>query len=202
MCAGITVWDPLVHWGAKEGGKVIGIVGIGGLGTMGVKLAKAMGNKVVAISSSDSKREMAKEKGAEGYCNYNDEASMKEWEGKIDLILDTVAVNHQCSHQMKLLKKSGTIVLLGLVTEPMHIKALELIPTRKSVAGSYIGGIKATQDLLNFCAEHQIYPDCEIVTADKISECWQTLLDNKAGSLRYIIDIEASRKNQDFLPKD
>lgn len=154
MCAGITMWDPLVHWGARDGGKVVGIVGIGGLGSMGVKLAQAMGNKVVAISSSDSKRQVAKEKGAEGYCNYNDEASMKEWEGKIDLILDTVSVNHQCSHQMKLLKKSGTIVLLGLCTEPMHLQSLDLIPTRKSVAGSKIGGIKATQDLLNFCAEH------------------------------------------------
>lgn len=88
------MWDPLVHWGARNGGKTVGIVGIGGLGTMGIKLANAMGNTVVAISSSDSKRELAKSKGAKGYCNYNDEASMKEWEGKIDLILDVVSVNH------------------------------------------------------------------------------------------------------------
>lgn len=97
MCAGITMWDPLVHWGARNGGKTVGIVGIGGLGTMGIKLAAAMGNTVVAISSTDSKREQAKAKGAAGYVNYNDPASMKEWEGKLDLILDTVAVNHQCS---------------------------------------------------------------------------------------------------------
>lgn len=121
LCAGITMWDPLVHWGARNGGKTVGIVGIGGLGTMGIKLAHHMGNKVVAISSSDSKRKIAEEKGATGYCNYNDPASLKEWTGKCDLILDTVAVNHQCSTQMEILKKSGTIVLLGLCTEPMAI---------------------------------------------------------------------------------
>lgn len=84
----------------------------------------------------------------------------------------------------------------------MHLQSLDLIPTRKSVAGSKIGGIKATQELLDFCAVHQIYPDCETVTADKISQCWQTLIDNKAGALRYVIDIEASKANADFLPKE
>jgi uncharacterized zinc-type alcohol dehydrogenase-like protein len=148
------MWDPLVHWGCRNGGKVVGIMGIGGLGTMGIKLAAAMGNKVVAISSSDAKKKLAEEKGATGYCNYNDEAQMKEWEGKIDVILNVVSANHQIASQMNLLKKSGTMVLLGLCTEPMAVAPLSLIPTRRSVAGSKIGGIKATQDLLDFCGEH------------------------------------------------
>jgi len=194
MCAGITTFDPLMHWGAGNGGKMVGIMGIGGLGTMGIKIATAMGNTVVAISSSDSKKELALSKGAKHYVNYNDEASMKAMTGKLDLIIDVISANHQCSKQMTLLKPSGTIILCGLCTEPVAIQPIPLLMKRHNVAGSLIGGTTNTQELLNFCAKHQIYPDCETVTADKIANCWEKLLDNSAGSVRYVIDIEASKK--------
>lgn len=108
MCAGITMWDPLVHWGARNGGKTIGIVGIGGLGTIGVKLAKAMGNKVIAISSSDAKKDMCMEKGATGFVNHSDPESIKASAGQCDFIINTVAVSHQCTKFMSLMKNSGT----------------------------------------------------------------------------------------------
>jgi len=122
MCAGITMWDPLRHWGAtKEGGEkmTIAIAGIGGLGTMGIKMAKALGHRIVAISSSDKKKDTAMEKGADAYVNINDEASRKAEAGKIDLILSTISAHHDMQPYIDLLDIDGTVVMLGLIPEPM-----------------------------------------------------------------------------------
>jgi D-arabinose 1-dehydrogenase-like Zn-dependent alcohol dehydrogenase len=121
LCAGITMYDPLKHWGATGGGKNIGIIGIGGLGTMGLKLAKAMGNRVVAISTSQAKEAMAKEKGADAFIVSTDDESMKSEAAKLDLILNTVAAPHECSHYLSLLAQGGILVQLGVIGEPQHI---------------------------------------------------------------------------------
>jgi len=147
MCAGITMWDPLRHWGAtKEGAAkmTIGIAGIGGLGTMGIKMAKALGHRIVAISSSDKKKDLATSKGADNYVNINDEASRKAEAGKIDLILSTISAHHDMQPYIDLLDIDGTVVMLGLVTEPMSFQQMSILPTRKSISSSMIGGIKAT----------------------------------------------------------
>lgn len=125
MCAGITLYDPLKHWGALNGKPMcIGVIGIGGLGTMGLKMAKAMGHRVVAISTSAAKAALAKEKGADGFVASSDPESMKAEAGKCDLILNTVSAAHQVATYLPLLKTNGVIVMLGLVPEPHHVSQL------------------------------------------------------------------------------
>jgi uncharacterized zinc-type alcohol dehydrogenase-like protein len=119
MCAGITLYDPLEYWGALKGKKMcIGIIGIGGLGTMGIKMAKAMGHRVVAISTSSAKEALAKSKGADAFVVSSDPASMTAETNKMDLILNTISANHQLAHYVPLLRTNGVIVQLGLTTEP------------------------------------------------------------------------------------
>jgi len=152
MCAGITLYDPLRHWGfTKCTGKTVGIVGIGGLGTMGIKLAKAMGHKVVAISHSASKEAMAKEKGADVFICSTNEESVKANAGTCDLILNTVSAEHDINIYLSLVANSGQLCQLGLVTKPHSISQLPLIFARKAVTGSLIGGIAATQECVEFC---------------------------------------------------
>ena len=165
LCAGITMYDPLKHWGATAGGKNVGIIGIGGLGTMGIKLAKAMGNRVVAISTSAAKEAMAKEKGADAFIISKDPESMKTEAAKLDLILNTVSAPHECSEYLSLLAQGGVIVQLGIIGEPQHINQMPLVVQRKAIAGSVIGGIANTQECFEFCAKHKIFPDTQLVEA-------------------------------------
>jgi alcohol dehydrogenase (NADP+) len=198
------MYDPLKHWGATEGKKMtIGIVGIGGLGTMGIKLSKALGHDVMAISTSANKEALAKEKGATHFCVSTNAESVTANSGLCDLILNTVSANHDLNVYMPLLAKSGTIVQLGLAPAPHPISQLPLMFTRKSVAGSLIGGIAATEEVLELCAKHNILPDCQTITASKIDWAWEQLLGeggNKDG-VRYVIDIKASLEDKDFIPK-
>jgi len=159
LCAGITVYDPLKHFGSSTKKLTVGIIGIGGLGTMGIKLANVMGHRVVAISSSDSKKEMAKERGAEAYVNFNDPESFKAETGKIDLILNTVPVAHELSTFLPLLANDGTIVQMGIFGEPHKVSQLSLLFGRKQIAGTYIGGIANSEELIELCAKNKIYPD-------------------------------------------
>ena len=200
LCAGITMYDPLKFWGAtKEGSKMtIGIIGVGGLGTMGIKLANALGHRVVAISTSPSKEAMAKEKGAHAFVVSTDEASMKAEAAKIDLILNTVAAPHQASHYLSLLAQGGTIVQLGVFAEPHQISQMPLIVQRKSVAGSLIGGIKNTEEMLEFCSKHNILPDTQTIEAKEIDWAWDQLSTTNKDGIRYVIDIKKSRENKDF----
>jgi len=196
------MYDPLRHWGATSGKKMtIGIVGIGGLGTMGIKLARALGHEVMAISTKLEKEALAKEKGATMFCASTVPESIKANEGLCDLILNT-AGNHDINVYMPLLAKSGTIVQLGLATQPHQVSQLPLMFGRKSIAGSLTGGIKATEELLELCAKHNILPDCETITASKINWVWDQLVgesSNKDG-IRYVIDIKASLEDKEFLP--
>jgi len=143
LCAGVTMYDPLRHWGATKMDKkmTIGIIGVGGLGTMGIKLANAMGHRVIAISSSANKEALSKEKGAETFILSTNEESMKSAANSCDLILNTIPAHHEMSHYLSLLSLSGTLVQLGVIGNEHKVNQLPLIFGRKGIAGSLIGGI-------------------------------------------------------------
>jgi len=154
----------------------------------------------VAISTSAAKEELAKNKGADVFVVSRDAASLKASEGTCDMILNTVAAPHDLKLYLPLLKKNGVLVQLGLVTEPHEVYQLpELIMKRKSIAGSFIGGIAATQEVVDLCFKHGIYPDCETITADKLDWAWEQLGSN-SGGLRYVVDIKRSLENKAFVP--
>jgi len=203
LCAGITMYSPLNYWGAASGEKkTVGIVGIGGLGTMGIKLAKALGNEVMAISSSNKKEALAREKGATLFASSRDPESMKAQAGKCDLILNTVSATHDINTYIPLLAKGGaTIVQLGGVTTPHSVFNFPLMMNRISIAGSLIGGIRETQEVIDLCFKNNIYPDCKIVEAKDIDSCWDQLMNTNADGVRFVIDIKKSLQNQDYIPK-
>jgi len=192
FCAAITMYSPLAHWKALGGGLKVGIVGIGGLGQMGVTLAKAMGNEVTAISTSAGKEAVAKEIGADRFIVSTDSASVKAGEGSLDLILNTVSAAHQLTTYIPLLKRDGVLVQLGLVTEPHTLPQAPLLFKRLSVAGSIIGGIPETQECMEFCAAHKIVPKIELVTAGQLDSVYESLARKNDQVVRYVLDIEAS----------
>jgi len=201
MCAAITLFDPLKFHGMMNcTGKTIGIIGIGGLGTMGIKLAKAMGHTVVAVSTSNAKEAMSREKGASHFCVSKDEESMKKHAGMCDLILNTISAPHEVSHYLGLLKTNGTIVQLGVIAEPHTMSHAPLIFGRKAVAGSLIGGIANTEECVDFCMKHNIYPDVQIIEADKITWAFEQLSASNKDGIRYVIDVQKSKQNKSFMP--
>jgi uncharacterized zinc-type alcohol dehydrogenase-like protein len=181
----------------------IGVVGLGGLGTMGVKIARALGHDVVAISTSAKKEAMAKEKGATHFVVSTDPESLEKMKWSCDLILNTVSADHDVNTYMGLLNKSGTIVQLGLVIKPHAISQLPLIVNRKAVAGSMIGGIANTQECLDLCAKHNILPDCQMIEANQIDWAWEQLTGTggNADGIRYVLDVKKSLANDSFMPK-
>jgi uncharacterized zinc-type alcohol dehydrogenase-like protein len=187
LCAGITTYSPLRHWKAGPGKKV-GIVGIGGLGHMGIKLAHAMGAHVVAFTTSESKREDAKALGADEVVVSRDAASMAAHAKSFDLIIDTVAAPHDLDALTSLLKRDGTLTLVGVPAEPHPSPAVfNLVGKRRSIAGSMIGGIPETQEMLDFCAEHGIVADIEMIRADGINEAYERMLKGDV-KYRFVID--------------
>ena len=202
LCAGITMYSPLIHWDANKGGLTVGVIGVGGLGTMGIKLAKAMGNKVVAISTSDKKKESATAKGADVFVVSKDPEQIKANAFTCDLILNTVSCSHDLNLYTPLLKKQGTIVQLGAAPAPHPVSNFKLLANRYSISGSIIGGIRETQELIDFCHEKNVYPDCEIIEANKIDWAWEQLTGAglNADGIRYVIDIKKSMENKDFMP--
>lgn len=187
LCAGITTYSPLRHWKVSKGQKVA-IVGLGGLGHMGVKLAAAMGAEVTVLSTSDNKEQDAKRLGATHFVNSRNEVQMKTVTGKFDFILNTVSAPNNYDRLLPLLKTDGVMVLVGAPPEPSAITGFNLIMQRKSIAGSLIGGIKETQEMLDFCAEHNIVSDVEMITMDKINEAYERVL--KADvKYRFVIDV-------------
>ena len=187
LCAGITTYSPLRHWGAGPGKKV-GIVGIGGLGHMGIKLAHAMGAHVVAFTTSESKREAARLLGAhETVVSHNTE-EMKAHAKSFDLIINTVAAAHDLDLFVTLLKRDGTMALVGAPSSPhASPNVMNLITKRRSIAGSMIGGIPETQQMLDFCAEHGIVSDIELIGADQINESYERMLKGDV-KYRFVID--------------
>ena len=188
LCAGITTYSPLRHWGAGPGKKV-GIVGIGGLGHMGIKLARAMGAHTVAFTTSESKRQDALKLGANEVVLSRDAEQMQQHVGSFDLILNAVAASHDLDPFIQLLKRDGTLCMLGVPEHPHPSPAVGgLIFGRKSLAGSLIGGIAETQEMLDFCAEKGIVSDIEMIAMQDIEQAYSRMLSNDV-KYRFVIDM-------------
>ena len=188
LCAGITTWSPLRHWGAGPG-KQVAVVGLGGLGHMAVKLAKALGAEVTVLSQSLRKQEDGLRLGAAAYRATSDPATFTELRGRFHLIINTVSAGIDLDAFLGLLAVDGTLVNVGAPPEPMAISAFPLLMARRSFAGSGIGGIRETQEMLDFCAEHGIAADIEVVPAARINEAWERVL---ASDVRYRFVIDAA----------
>ena len=187
LCAGITTYSPLRHWKAGPGKKV-GIIGLGGLGHMGVKLAHAMGAYTVLFTTSPSKVADGKRLGADEVVISKDSEAMAQHANSFDLFIDTVAANHDLSPYFALLKREGTMVQVGAPEHPMPIAAFDLIFKRRNFAGSLIGGIPETQEMLDFCAAHGITSDVEIIPIQKINEAYERMLKSDV-KYRFTIDM-------------
>jgi uncharacterized zinc-type alcohol dehydrogenase-like protein len=188
LCAGITTYSPLRYWKVGPGHK-LAVVGLGGLGHMGVKFGVAFGAEVTVLSTSPSKEADAKALGAHHFVVTSDEQQLKAVQGSFDFILDTVAAEHDIPLYLSLLKTSGTQILVGAPSEPMKIPAFALIPGRKSVSGSSIGGIAETQEMLDFCAEHGIVSDIELIDIKDITSAYERMV---KGDVRYRFVIDTA----------
>jgi alcohol dehydrogenase (NADP+) len=187
LCAGITTWSPLRHWGAGPG-KTVGVVGIGGLGHMGLKLAHALGAHVVAFTTSPAKAAEAQRLGADEVVVSRDEDQMKTRRESIDLIINTVAAPHPLDPFLQLLKRDGAMVLVGVPAEPHPSPSVGgLIFRRRSLAGSLIGGIAETQEMLDFCAEHDIVSDVETIPIQAIDGAYDRMVQGDV-KYRFVID--------------
>jgi uncharacterized zinc-type alcohol dehydrogenase-like protein len=188
LCAGITTYSPLRHWGAGPGAKVA-IVGLGGLGHMGLKIAHALGAEVTVLSQSLKKQEDGLRLGADHYFATSDPDTFQALAGTFDLIINTVSAHIDVDAYLGLLAVDGTLVNVGAPPEPLNLNAFSLITGRRSFAGSMIGGIAETQEMLDFCAEHGIDADIEVIGADQVNEAYERVL---ASDVRYRFVIDAS----------
>jgi uncharacterized zinc-type alcohol dehydrogenase-like protein len=188
LCAGITTYSPLRHWGAGPGKKVA-VVGLGGLGHMAVKLAHAMGAEVTVLSQSLKKQDDGLRLGADDYYATSDPETFERLAGSFDLILNTVSAKIDLDAYISLLAVDGTMVNVGAPAEPMSINVFPLLLGRRAFAGSAIGGIQETQEMLDFCAEHQVGAEIEIISADNINEAYERVL---ASDVRYRFVIDTS----------
>ncbi|WP_347320498.1 NAD(P)-dependent alcohol dehydrogenase [Rossellomorea sp. RS05] len=188
LCAGITTYSPLHHWNAGPDKKVA-IVGMGGLGHMAVKIANAMGAEVTVLSQTLNKQEDGLAFGAEEYYATKDPETFEKLKGRFDLIINTVSANIDIDAYFSLLTLDGTLVNVGAPGEPMSLNVMSLIGHRRSFAGSMIGGIQETQEMLNFCAEHNIAPKIELISADQIDEAYKRVL---ASDVKYRFVIDTS----------
>ena len=187
LCAGITTWSPLRKWEVGPG-QTVGVVGLGGLGHMGVKLARALGSHVVAFTTSESKREDARALGADEVVVSRNAEEMAAHARSFDLIVNTVAAPHDLDAFLVLLKRDGTLTLVGAPASPHPSPdVFNLIFKRRSIAGSMIGGIPETQEMLDFCAEHGIVADIELIRADQINEAFERMLRSDV-KYRFVID--------------
>ena len=189
LCAGITTFSPLRTWNVGKGSRV-GVIGLGGLGHMAVKLAVAMGAEVTVLSRSDRKAEEAQTLGASGVLVSTDKAAMRAAAASLDLILDTVPVRHDLKPYLPLLDVDGTLVIVGQVGDMDDFASAPMIFGRRRVAGSLIGGIQETQEVLDFCAEHDIHPICEIIRPDQVNDAYKVM---EKGDIahRYVMDMSS-----------
>ena len=187
LCAGITTYSPLRHWKAGKGKKV-GVVGLGGLGHMGVKFAHAFGAKTVLFTTSPGKADDARRLGADEVVVSKDAAAMGKQAGSFDFILDCVSADHDLNAYLNLLKRDGTLCLVGAPENPMPVSAFNVIMGRKSFAGSGIGGIAETQEMLQFCADHGIVSDVEMIKMQDVNTAYDRLLKGDV-KYRFVIDM-------------
>ena len=188
LCAGITTYSPLRQWNCKRGDQV-GVVGLGGLGHMAVKLAAAMGAEVTVLSTSRSKEKDARRLGAHGFESTKEEGTFKKLAGRFDLIIDTISAPHDYNQYLGMLRVQGTMVVVGVPPAPTPVAAFALISGNKRLAGSLIGGIAQTQEMLDFCGQHKIVSDVEVIPVQKIDEAFDRMV---KGDVRYRFVIDAA----------
>ena len=189
LCAGITTWSPLHHWKVGKGHKV-GVVGLGGLGHMGVKFASALGAEVVLFTTSPGKTKDALKLGAKDVIISKNEDEMKKHAGSFDFILDTVAAAHDIDALLGQLKLDGTLCLVGLGEKPLTLAPFNVVLPRRILTGSAIGGIAETQEMLDFCAKHNVVSDIEMIPIQKINEAYERILKSDV-KYRFVIDMKS-----------
>jgi len=187
LCAGITTYSPMRHWNVRKGQKV-GVVGLGGLGHMGLKFAKALGAHVVLFTTSTKKTAEALRLGADEVVVSKDPAQMQKHANSFDFILDTASAEHDLNAYLQLVKLNGTMTLVGAPEKPAPVSAFALLFRRRQLAGSIIGGIRETQEMLNFCAEHGITSDVEVIPAQQINQAFERLSKGDV-KYRFVIDM-------------
>jgi len=188
LCAGITTYSPLRHWNVKKGDK-LAVLGLGGLGHMAVKLAASMGAEVTVLSRSKTKEKDAADLGAHHFELTTEKENMKRLANSFDFIIDTVSAEHDYNEYLALLKINGTMILLGVPPTPSQVSAAQLIFGRRSLVGSLVGGIKETQEMLDYCAEHGITSDVEMININQINEAYERTLKGDVH-YRFVIDME------------
>ena len=193
LCAGITTYSPMRHWGVTKGKKV-GVVGLGGLGHMGVKFAHALGAHVVVFTTSPNKKDDALRLGADEVVISSDADQMKKHTESFDFILDAVSAEHDINTYLQLLRRDGNLTVVGAPDNPHAISAFALLFKRRSLSGSLIGGIAETQEMLNFCGEHNITADVEIIPIQKVNEAYDRLL---KGDVKFRFSIDMSSIKSD-----
>jgi uncharacterized zinc-type alcohol dehydrogenase-like protein len=192
LCAGITAYSPLRKWGAGKGKKV-GIVGLGGLGHMGVKFAHALGAQTVLFTTSEGKVEDGKRLGADEVVISKNADEMEKHAGSFDLILDTVSANHDYNAYLALLKLDATLVVVGAPPEPQPVNVFSLLMPRRNLAGSLIGGIAETQEMLDFCGKHDLACDIELIRMEQINEAYDRMLKSDV-KYRFVIDMASLKE--------
>jgi len=188
LCAGITTYSPLKHWKIGKGHK-LAVAGLGGLGHMAVKLAAALGAEVTVISTSPAKAEDAKRLGAHHFANVNDAATKQKLMNQFDFIINTVSAPTVLSEYIEFLKVDGTMIMLGVASKAAEVSAPSLIRKRRSIAGSLVGGIQETQEMLDFCAAHNIMSDIEIISAKEIEMAYARMMKSDV-KYRFVIDMK------------
>jgi alcohol dehydrogenase (NADP+) len=189
MCAGVTLYSPLMHWNAGPGKKV-GIIGLGGLGHMGVKIARALGAEVTVLSHSLRKQEDGRRMGADHFFATSDPMTFEKLKGSFDMIINTVSVELDMNSYLNLLRLDGTMVIVGLPEKELSFGASSLTNARRRLAGSVIGGIQETQEMLEFCDKHKIYCDIELTPIQRVNEAYQRVV-NSDVKYRFVIDMKS-----------
>lgn len=191
LCAGITTWSPLKHWGVSAG-KRVGIVGLGGLGHMGLKFAHSLGAETALFTTSPGKEQDARRLGADEVVLSRDKDAMKKHTGKFDFILDCVSAPHDLNEYMSLLRLDGTLCQVGLPDQPLPVAAFSLVTNRRSLSGSMIGGMAETQEMLDYCAENNIVSDIELTGVDKLDQAYDRVVKGDV-KYRFVIDMSTLR---------
>jgi uncharacterized zinc-type alcohol dehydrogenase-like protein len=186
LCAGITMYSPLRRWKIGKGHKVA-IVGLGGLGHMGVKLAASLGAEVTVLSTSSSKKSDSLRLGAHNFVLTTDDAQSKAVDNQFDFVLNTLSATHDYNTYLAMLKTGGTMVCVGLPSEPIQVPAMNIVFTRKCIAGSLIGGLPETQEMLDYCAAHSITADVEVIPVQQVNAAYERMLKNDV-KYRFVID--------------
>ena len=200
MCAGITVYSPMKHWDLKKG-QTLGVAGIGGLGHMAVKIGKALGAEVVAFTRSEDKRDQILEMGADKVVISTDDKEMEEAAQSLDMLINTIPVAHDIAPYIDLMKPNSNIVVVGNMISFPEFSPGPLVFNRITLAGSLIGGVKETQEVLDLCAEHDIRPTVKMIDIDEINDVFETLANGNDGDFRHVIDME-SLNNHDAVTND